>query len=169
MSPGSIVFRGIGHWMSPIFQPCGSFHFSSVGRPASPEKFQYVCQPGTIRSNKPMLNGLPGTTAFVSAKSSALTSCFPWYVWAVPLGATAKIPQESSESRASFEADGIQLRYIRCSLRQSVNCSRFAARKRERRYALLNTCRVTTGRRLQPYGTTKILSVQGSLTLVPGV
>jgi hypothetical protein len=30
MSPGSIVFSGIGHWMSPIFQPGGSFHFSSV-------------------------------------------------------------------------------------------------------------------------------------------
>jgi hypothetical protein len=40
MSPGSIVFSGIGHWMSPIFQPGGSFHFSSVGKPASPENFQ---------------------------------------------------------------------------------------------------------------------------------
>jgi hypothetical protein len=77
MSPGSIVFNGIGHLISPVFQPGGSFQFNSVGSPASPENFQYVCQPGAIRSSRPTVNGLPGTIAFVSARSVAVTSCFP--------------------------------------------------------------------------------------------
>src|SRR5205807_10043435 len=44
----SFVFSGIGHWISPAFQPTGKFHLISVGRPASPGNFQYMCQPGAI-------------------------------------------------------------------------------------------------------------------------
>src|SRR2546430_16450839 len=102
MSPGSIVFSGIGHWISLIFQPGGSFHFNSVGRPASPENFQYVCQPGAIRSSKPTVNGFPGTIALVSASSSGFTSCFPWYVWPKQCGSMAKINQQAIKHVASL-------------------------------------------------------------------
>src|ERR1700736_34762 len=81
MSPGTFVLSGIGHWISPTFQPGDKFHLISVGRPASPENFQYVCQPGAIRRRSPAVKGLPGTIAEVLAMSEALTNSLPWKVW----------------------------------------------------------------------------------------
>src|SRR6266566_7570122 len=124
MSPGSIVFSGIGHWISLIFQPAGSFHFTSVGRPASPENFQYVCQPGAIRSSNPTVKGFPGTTTFVSARSSALTSSFPWYVWPCPCGARAKSDKQTIEYAASRNAVNILLGSTRRCSRQSAPAGR---------------------------------------------
>ena len=123
MSPGSIVFNGIGHWISLIFQPAGSFHFASVGRPASPENFQYVCQPGAIRSSNPTMNGLPGTTAVVSASSSGFTSCFPWYVWPRQCGARTGISHASIKRTASLEASLMLLPTTRARSQQSMGIS----------------------------------------------
>src|SRR5947207_9271633 len=86
MSPGSLSLCGIGHWISPTFQPGGNFHLISVGKPASPENFQYVCQPGVILKRSPIVNGFPGMTALASATSVALTICLPSYTCATVRG-----------------------------------------------------------------------------------
>ena len=69
----SLNRRGTGHCSGPAVKPSGRSHCTVVARPESPGFFQYVCQPWSMTSLMPTVNGSPGRMACRLLSSSAVT------------------------------------------------------------------------------------------------